>query len=125
MKEETRAWLTKAHEDLSAAELLLDADLTDVACYHSQQASEKFLKALIEEHGQRIPRTHDLDVLTCQVEAIMAVPDDVRTAATFLGGFGVAVRYPGTDTDLDDAKEAFKMAKTITDWAGLKLQELK
>lgn len=108
---------------VSTEELLLNADLTDVACCHCQQASEKFLKALIEEHGQRIPRTHDLDVLTCQVESIIAVPDDVRTAATFLGGFGVAVRYPGTDSELDDAKDALEMAKTITNWAGLKLQE--
>ena len=116
MKEETHAWLTKAHEDLLAAELLLGADLTDVACFHGQQAAEKFLKGLLEEWGARIPRTHDLDALVGRLADFVSVPNDVRAAATFLGGFGVAVRYPGTDTDRDDALEALAATQVITDW---------
>lgn len=119
MKGETQAWLTKAREDLSASDLLLNADLTDSACYHCQQASEKFLKALFEECGERIPRSHDLDLLIRQLLSIMPVPEDVQAAATFLSGFEVAVRYPGTDTDFEDAQEAVKMARTITDWVAV------
>ncbi len=121
MKEVTQAWLTKAHEDLLAAELLLGGDLTDAACFHGQQAAEKSLKGLLEEWGERIPRTYDLDALVCVVAELESVPDNVREAATFLGGFGVAVRYPGTDTDRDDAKDALAAARVITKWVQEKL----
>lgn len=110
-------WLTKAREDFAAARLLFGAGLTDTACYHCQQASEKFLKAILEENDKQIPRTHDLDALIQHVADVVHISDEVRGAANLLSGFGVAVRYPGTDTDLEDAKEALDMTKIILDWA--------
>jgi len=32
----------------------------DAACFHSQQGIEKYLKAYLQEHGQRFRRIHDL-----------------------------------------------------------------
>lgn len=78
MKEETKAWLTKAH-DVAAAHVLFDAGLTDGACFHSQQAAEKCLKALLEEHGQHVPRTHDLDAL---IERIRPVQEGKNSFVT-------------------------------------------
>ena len=36
----------------------------DAACFHAQQAVEKYLKGFIELHGEVAPRTHDLIELT-------------------------------------------------------------
>jgi HEPN domain-containing protein len=124
---------------MAAARVLFDAGLTDGACFHSQQAAEKCLKALLEEQGQHVPRTHDLDALSritaqpiilladggarapChrlieRISNFVAVADEVREAATFLSSFGVEVRYPGTDSDLEDARESLQMANRIVNW---------
>lgn len=58
MKAITREWLTRAVEDLAAAETLLSrADLTNVVAFHTQQAVEKALKAVIEELDLGLMRT--------------------------------------------------------------------
>jgi len=116
LKEETKAWLAKTHDDMAAAHVLFDAGLTDGACFHSQQAAEKCLKALLEEQGQHVPRTHDLDALVERISNFVAVSDKVREAATFLSSFGVEVRYPGTDSDVEDARESLQMANRIVNW---------
>ncbi len=45
MKAITREWLDRAQDDLNAAHALLNyPDLTHVAAFHAQQATEKALK---------------------------------------------------------------------------------
>lgn len=59
-----RGWIAKADSDLTAARLLADsAGPYDTSCFHSQQAIEKLLKALLAFHRQTIPHTHDLEEL--------------------------------------------------------------
>ncbi|MBI1904191.1 MAG: HEPN domain-containing protein [Planctomycetia bacterium] len=57
--------MKKAEADYrGAARLAHGAEpLHDLVCFHCQQSAEKYLKALFEEVGQRVPRTHDLDAL--------------------------------------------------------------
>jgi HEPN domain-containing protein len=45
----TRQWVDKAAQDLRAAESLLSVDppLLYPSCFHSQQAAEKYLKAVL------------------------------------------------------------------------------
>ena len=62
MKKLTAAWMKKAEADHIRAEklsLVLAAD-HDGVCFNCQQATEKYLKALLEECGVRVPRTHVL-----------------------------------------------------------------
>ena len=52
MKQLTREWLNAAGDDLTAIENLLDNPvLTNIVAFHSQQAIEKSIKAIIEEFG--------------------------------------------------------------------------
>ena len=45
-----RSWIRKAESDLAAVELALTAgQALDTACFHAQQAGEKYLKAYLEE----------------------------------------------------------------------------
>lgn len=64
MKPSTLEWVKKAEADYLAALTLSrkkKVPLHDAACFHCQQSAEKYLKARIEEHGIRVPKTHDLD----------------------------------------------------------------
>ena len=53
-------WLKLAEEDLRSAEVLLQAELFNMVCFHSQQCVEKSLKALLARLDKPIPRIHDL-----------------------------------------------------------------
>ena len=61
MKAIVREWLTRAQDDLRAADTLLgDPELTHLAAFHAQQAVEKSLKAVIEHYDLGAIRTHSL-----------------------------------------------------------------
>ncbi len=61
MKAITREWLDRAGDDLRAAELLLSqASLTNMVAFHAQQVVEKSFKAILEEYGETLVRTHSL-----------------------------------------------------------------
>ena len=62
-------WLEKAMRDLRAAQLLLDEELYDEAAFHSQQAAEKALKALLVALRIRPPKTHSLEHLLARSAA--------------------------------------------------------
>ncbi len=65
MKRKTLTWVRKAEDDWDAAcELAARSPpLRDAVCFHCQQAAEKYLKALLQEKGGAIPKTHDLEDL--------------------------------------------------------------
>src|SRR5436305_425894 len=62
MKRETAKWVQKAEQDWEAAHQLAGGARPprDVVCFHCQQATEKYLKGLLQENGLVAPRTHDL-----------------------------------------------------------------
>jgi HEPN domain-containing protein len=87
-------WLAKAESDLSAAMWMLDSEGPyDTACFHSQQAIEKALKALLAFHEQPIPRSHDLDELQ---RLCLTVYPDPKLAAFDLAeatDYAVSLKY--------------------------------
>ncbi len=60
MKNETRAWMDYAEENLSVAELVLSHGHFNACLYNTQQAVEKFLKAVIVERELELARTHNI-----------------------------------------------------------------
>jgi HEPN domain-containing protein/predicted nucleotidyltransferase len=60
MRKATAAWLKDAEEEFESANVLFENGRHRSACYHSQQAVEKGLKAILLEKGQRPQRTHDI-----------------------------------------------------------------
>jgi HEPN domain-containing protein len=59
----TARWVRKAEADVTGANELARAKvaLNDLVCFHCQQAAEKYLKAILQESGLAVPRTHNLD----------------------------------------------------------------
>jgi HEPN domain-containing protein len=63
-KDNLSEWFRKADHDLIAANKLMeDADVLDTACFHCQQAAEKYLKAYLVFKGIEPERTHNLNNL--------------------------------------------------------------
>ena len=58
-------WLEKADHDLIAAKVIIDIQpiILDIACFHCQQAVEKYLKTYLVFKKQKFPKTHNLDLL--------------------------------------------------------------
>jgi len=60
-----KRWFKKGNNDLITAEYVLTMQKppTDVVCFHSQQAAEKYLKGFLAFHGKETPKIHDLEEL--------------------------------------------------------------
>src|ERR1051326_2694161 len=65
MRRSTRQWVRKAESDFRLAVRIGRGrePFHDELCFHCQQSAEKYLKALLEELGLAIPKTHNLDDL--------------------------------------------------------------
>lgn len=66
MKAATREWVKKAESDYQLAVSLMrrrKVPVHDHACFHFQQAAEKYLKARLEEAQVRSSKSHDLKLL--------------------------------------------------------------
>jgi HEPN domain-containing protein len=115
MRKLTAEWVQKAESDYQlAAKLGQGKDrFYDQLCFHCQQASEKFLKGLLEELGHSIPRTHVLHDLQSLLLPAYPTLRPMQRGMKFLTRFAVATRYPGDTATKRQAKSALRWAKTI------------
>ncbi len=115
--DEIWAWLRKALHDLQSAEwLLLRPDpLCNAAGFHSQQAAEKVLKAYLTWRDKPFGRTHSLVALIAMCVPFDASFETLRSAATTLTPYAVALRYPGDMPELTEAEaqEALRLAREV------------
>jgi HEPN domain-containing protein len=94
-------WVEKARHDLYVVDKMLDDEEspTDVIGFHSQQAIEKSLKALLTAHGAKFPRTHDLEELIDLADPFLSQLSDFRETCAMITHFAVDVRYPDSMDD--------------------------
>ena len=118
---DSRRWLDLADEDKRMAQLAYKARIYNQACFHSQQAVEKCLKAFLLHRDGKFPKTHSL------VELLMlaSVNDDIlfqlKEDCLYLDQFYVPTRYPDAplgslpegEPNREDAKKAMDIAHTI------------
>jgi HEPN domain-containing protein len=113
-----RLWVEKAEHDL----LNIDNNLTashvpwDTVCFHAQQGAEKYLKALLTQHGVAFPKIHDL------TELIALLPADTRPALPpgileALNPYAIETRYPGVwePIERDEALRAAAAVRLVRD----------
>src|SRR5262245_40440222 len=97
MKRATAGWVRKAEHDIRGAAGLhgRKPPLHDLVCFHCQQCVEKYLKALLEEGGLAVHKTHDL--LRLLTDLLPHYPSLVklRRGLAILTDYAVDVRYPG------------------------------
>ena len=69
MKKQTEYWLNSAKDDLILInEIIQNELLSHMVAFHSQQAIEKSIKAILEEKEAKVPRIHDIINLKERVE---------------------------------------------------------
>src|SRR5216684_8511433 len=115
MKRATREWIGKAEDDYRTAELIALAKepLHDQQCFHCQQAAEKYVKALLEELGLSVEKTHELEDLLDQLLPHHRSLRSLRRELAFLSQFAVQVRYPGDNASKRQAASALRSAGKI------------
>src|SRR2546430_15083709 len=62
MSDQLVEWIQKAEADYEVAHLLMSSNKihVDAACFHAQQAVEKYLKAILVSHSVLFEKTHNL-----------------------------------------------------------------
>jgi HEPN domain-containing protein len=89
-----RGWLLKGDSDLLAGKKVLEGDGPyDTACFHAQQAAEKYLKGLLAFFLTPAPRTHDLDELHELCRTTVPGWNLVGVDLTELTPYAVELRY--------------------------------
>ena len=111
-------WLDKAAEDDLVVTLIRNnSGPWPLAAYHVQQASEKYIKAVLVESGIPPPKSHDLPYLLSLVKAVQP-PTGVAIAASMVSAYAWLTRYPGAPPITEpNVAQAEADAATIKAWA--------
>ena len=115
MKKLTAEWVRKAEADLVCAETCAKSriPLHDQVCFHCQQSAEKYLKALLEEVGAPVPRTHQLLDLLSLISTRHTGLRSLRRGLYFLTRFAVETRYPGDSATKRQSEAARRWAVRV------------
>lgn len=119
MRKVTREWVAKAEGDWLAAGNLARSGpagrrpFHDQVCFHCQQSAEKYLKALLQEGGARVPYIHDLEAILALLEPGDPPLKSLRRAATVLTPYAVEYRYPGVKATKRHATAALRHAEKV------------
>jgi HEPN domain-containing protein len=115
MHKMTAEWVRKAEADYQLAAKLAryKEPWHDQLCFHCQQSAEKYLKALLQEQGQPVPRTHNLLALRTSLLPSHSVLRRFRRGLEFLSRFAIGPRYPSYDATRRQARAALRWAGEV------------
>ena len=113
MKRQTAQWVHKAEGDWkSVGKLSAGTEpVRDTTCFHCQQSAEKYLKALLQDLGQFVPKTHDLEDL---LDLLLPQDDTLKPLRRMLRSltrYAVEYRYPGVRATTQRMKAAMAHAE--------------
>jgi HEPN domain-containing protein len=110
-----RGWFLKAESDLQTARTLVGHNGPyDTACFHAQQAAEKYLKGFLTFAGQPFPFTHNLEELELRCAGLPIAPDLAGIDVTLLTPYAVQLRYdPSFWPDETETRQALDLAERI------------
>jgi len=127
-------WLKSAKIDLDTiACIISDEHLTPSVAFHSQQACEKSLKAILEYYKLEVPKIHSLNKLSKLIEKYITI--DNTEIIDILDTLYIETRYPGLlgllpdgKPTVDDAKEFYAFARyifeTTCDYLNISINDL-
>src|SRR5262245_15103343 len=115
MKRRTGSWMRKAEDDRGAARILASRrpPFRDQVCFHCQQAAEKYFKALLQELGAAVPKTHDLDSLLLLLLPHDATLGRLRRGLDKLTDYAVEYRYPVARATTRQMQSALRKAERV------------
>jgi HEPN domain-containing protein len=123
-KSKVADWIEKADHDLGSAKLIYlhIPEYCDTVAFHCQQATEKYLKAMLLFKGIKFERTHNLIFLLELLSQKMEITEEFYNKAILLNGFSVQIRYPDhkiymtadeLETSIDISQEFRELAINI------------
>ncbi|MEK7398467.1 MAG: HEPN domain-containing protein [Candidatus Poribacteria bacterium] len=116
--DDPREWINRAYSDLAIAKAVIDKAYIEDLCYHTQQAVEKAVKALLLKYDVEFPYVHNIaQLLTLLEEVGQEIPEFIRESEK-LTRFAVFVRYPGiTPIKRLEYEQAIVIAENVVQWA--------
>ena len=122
-------WMSHAKSDFRLARLAASDEFIrlEQICYHTQQAAEKAIKAVLLFREIEFPLTHDIEELLEIAENNgIVLPDPIQDAG-LLTPYAVETRYPGSWMEIaeSDVDEAIRLAEETICWAQKILSENK
>ena len=114
---EAKEWVSKATQDLHGALILREHEPPELAlaCFHSQQAVEKILKAYLVWQGVEFERLHNVAYLLGLCQRADPAFERLQGRVEVLQPYAVEVRYPGPiQVSTEEACEVF--AVTAAAW---------
>ena len=113
MKRQAEHWLDKAEEDLILVEEIIDNEyLTNMVAFHSQQAIEKSIKAVLEEKENHVPRIHNIITLKGKIENYIELAVD-QEIFDQINELYIDSRYPTDLGLLPDGKPSKEIAENF------------
>jgi HEPN domain-containing protein len=111
----TGEWVRKAEDDVRLARVAASGRdrLYDGICFHCQQAAGKYLKALLQEAGRPVPRTHELLLLLTLLVPIHPTLRSLQRGLGFLTQFAVDQRYPGKNATKRQAQATLRWSDRV------------
>ena len=117
MKRQAEHWLDKAEEDLILVEEIIDNEhLTNMVAFHSQQAIEKSIKAVLEEKENHVPRIHNIITLKGKIETYIELAVD-QEIFDQINELYIDSRYPTDLGLLPDGKPSKELAEKFFNMA--------
>ncbi len=97
LSDDANEWIDSAERDRDTVTILLSAQRIpfEIVAFHCQQCAEKYLKAILVQHGVTPPFVHDLLTLSRRARADCPTLQDTERQCESLTPFGTATRYPG------------------------------
>jgi len=118
-------WIKYAEEDLEFAKYSFGIGKHRYACYFSQQAVEKLLKAFLIKNKIKIPKTHDiLELLDKCIEIDKDFEELNKLDLEKLSLFYTMTRYPEFEYEVteEDARESIEIANKVREFVLKKLK---
>lgn len=120
MANRAKDWLKQAKRDLEHAERDLRDEFYEWACFSSQQAAEKAVKALFYSRNANA-WGHSVTALLQELEKTLSVDESLLNSARNIDKFYIPPRYPnGFDAGIpadyftqEDAKKGIEDARAI------------
>jgi HEPN domain-containing protein len=121
-------WFVRADEDLDVAQLILEEERPyNPACFHEQQAAEKYLKGFLAYYSEHVRKIHDLDALLQECVKIDQSFESLQDNTQYLNRFYIESRYPDDYVEFtrEDAEKGFEAAIRIKEFVLGKIESSK
>ncbi len=111
-----KALLEKAEHDVISAQRLLEIEpiILDNACFHCQQAIEKYLKAYLIYNGVEVERTHDIIFVLSECADFDPIFSEIDPLD--INAYAVTGRYPHSALmpEIEGAQQYYQLALQIS-----------